>query len=109
MLTDKRNNSRILVVDDEADLCQMFESYFEIIGFETSSAGNAADAYALMEQGQYDVIITDISMPGEDGISLLGRVRHSMPDIPVILMAMFLLQSFEIGWNLTFGGGGRGS
>ncbi|HIJ87299.1 MAG TPA: response regulator [Desulfuromonadales bacterium] len=76
----------ILVVDDEAVVCRMVADYFQLAGFKTSTASNAADAYSMLEQEPYDVLITDVKMPGEDGISLLGRVRKAWPDFPVILM-----------------------
>ena len=77
---------RILVVDDEARFCQPLAEYFQEIGFITSTADNAADAYSLLLQEPYDAIVTDVKMPGEDGISLLGRVRQTWPEIPVIIM-----------------------
>jgi len=78
--------AHILIVDDEAAICQQLANYFHVIGFKTSSAGNAADAYSMLEQEQYDAIMTDVVMPDEGGISLLGRVRQTWPEIPVILM-----------------------
>ena len=77
---------RILVVDDEAAICLLVAVYFQKKGFNTITASNAADAYGMLEQEQYDAIITDVSMPGEDGVSLLGRIHKAWPDIPVILM-----------------------
>ena len=79
----------ILVVDDEEELCQMVEICLKQSGFRISLAGNAADAYNLLEQEQYDVIVTDVMMPGEDRISFLGRVHQAWPDIPVILMTAY--------------------
>jgi PAS domain S-box-containing protein len=76
----------ILVVDDEDAVCRMVADYFQLAGYKTSTASNAADAYSMLEQEPYDVLITDVKMPNEDGISLLGRVRKSWPDFPVILM-----------------------
>ena len=80
---------RILVVDDEEELCQMVEICLKQSGFRISTAGNAADAYNLLEREQYDVIVTDVMMPGEDGISFLGRVHQAWPDVPVILMTAY--------------------
>ncbi len=77
---------RILVVDDEELLRQMLEEYFQGVGFAVSTAGNAEAAYTLLLHEPYDAIITDVKMPGEDGISLLGRVRQRWPEIPVVLM-----------------------
>ena len=82
----ERLKPRILVVDDEAVLRQLLVEYFQDNGFEINTAGNASDAYSLLLQESYDVILTDVKMPDEDGISLLGRVRQKWPEIPVVLM-----------------------
>ncbi len=76
----------ILVVDDEAGLRQSLAEYFQLTGFAVNTADNASDAYTLLLQEPHDAIVTDVKMPGEDGISLLGRVRQKWPEIPVIIM-----------------------
>lgn len=78
--------SRVLVVDDEAELCQMLAIGLDKTRFQINFAENAAVAYSLLVQEPYDAIVTDVMMPGEDGISFLGRVHQAWPDIPVILM-----------------------
>lgn len=76
----------VLIVDDEAELCQTVSLLLEQAGFAASTAENVQDACDLLEQGGFDVVITDVMMPGDDGISLLGRARLITPEIPVILM-----------------------
>ncbi|MFA7059714.1 MAG: response regulator [Pedobacter sp.] len=87
-LQDGANQAKphVLIVDDEAELCHMVAICLQQSGFRISSAGNAADAYSLLEQEQYDAIVSDVMMPGENGISFLGRAHQTWPDIPVILM-----------------------
>ena len=77
---------RVMVVDDEPEICQMIALHLEKSGFCTTSFHNVGDAYNLLQQETFDAIVTDVMMPGEDGISFLGRVHQSWPDIPVILM-----------------------
>lgn len=90
-LQDGANQAKphVLIVDDEAELCHMVAICLQQSGLRISIAGNAADAYSLLEQEEYDAIITDVMMPGENGISFLGRVHKAWPDIPVILMTAF--------------------
>lgn len=76
----------ILVVDDEAEIRQMVALCLEKSGCRISSAADAAAAYALLEQELCDVIVTDVMMPGEDGIKFLARVHERWPDLPVIIM-----------------------
>jgi signal transduction histidine kinase len=77
----------ILIVDDEAvirDLCTR-----ALKGYNFVQAGNGQDALALFEQGGIDVILTDVMMPGMDGIELLKRIKAKEPTIVVIVMTGF--------------------
>lgn len=76
----------ILVVDDEQEIRQMVALCLEKSGCRISCAQDAVEAYALMEQETCDVIVTDVMMPGEDGIKFLARVHERWPDVPVIIM-----------------------
>ena len=81
-MTDKRH---ILICDDELDLREMVGRYLEKRGYEISLAENgAALEAALQARDDIDVIILDINMPGEDGLSILRRLRDTR-DIPVIM------------------------
>jgi len=77
---------RVLIVDDEAELCQMLAICLDKTRFSINFAENTAVAYKLMEEEPYDVIVTDVMMPGEDGIVFLGRVHETWPEIPVIIV-----------------------
>ena len=78
--------TRILIVDDEADIRQMVSICLKKSGFQVNSAENAEEAHKLLEMSPYDVIVTDVMMPGEDGIAFLGWVHNSWPELPVIMM-----------------------
>jgi len=77
----------ILIVDDEAvirDLCTR-----ALKGYNFVQAGNGQDALALFEKGGIDVVLTDVMMPGMDGIELLKRIKEKEPTIVVIVMTGF--------------------
>lgn len=76
----------ILVVDDEPDILQMVKLCLQKCHFRITCAGNVAEACRMLVLDQYDAIVSDVMMPGEDGIAFLGRVHESWPDLPVILM-----------------------
>ncbi|MFA5268884.1 MAG: PAS domain S-box protein [Methanoregula sp.] len=77
---------RILYVDDEANLLSLGKDFLEKGGeFSIDTAASAGEARALMTSGNYDAIISDYQMPGEDGITFLKSVRGSYTDIPFIL------------------------
>ncbi|MBV5340199.1 MAG: response regulator [Deltaproteobacteria bacterium] len=85
-LTEEQPMPHILVVDDEPQIRQMIALCLQKSRFRLSSAGNVDEACKILVVEQIDVIISDVMMPGEDGISFLGRVHDTWPDIPVILM-----------------------
>lgn len=66
---------RILVVDDEADTCDLIREVLERCGSEVTTAWSAAEALEAIGQSRPDVLISDIGMPEEDGYSLVGKVR----------------------------------
>ena len=78
--------THILVVDDEAVICQMVSLCLQKSRFRITCAESSAEACKLLVVDQFDAVICDIMMPGEDGIAFLGRVHESWPEMPVILM-----------------------
>ena len=65
---------RILVVDDEPLIRLGLMSLVEEWGYEADMAGDARSAIALMERERFDLVITDVDMPGMDGIALANYV-----------------------------------
>jgi signal transduction histidine kinase/CheY-like chemotaxis protein len=72
---------RMLVVDDEEDTRELLQAILERCGVEVETAGSAADGLVAFERMRPDVLLSDISMPGEDGYSLLRRVRALPGDV----------------------------
>lgn len=83
---DGQPTSHILIVDDEPVIRQLLSLCFQNDNYRISSARDVPEAWALLAMEQIDAIISDVMMPGEDGIAFLGRVHESWPDLPVILM-----------------------
>jgi PAS domain S-box-containing protein len=82
---------RILVVDDSADTVDMLRTLLEMDGAMVGTAGGGPEALELLEQESFDVILSDISMPGMDGFELLSRLRK-LPngrDVPVLALTGF--------------------
>ena len=75
----------ILIVDDHRDIRDLLARYLAKQGFRASVAESAAAARKAMQAGKIDLIVLDIMMPGEDGLSLTRSVREK-EDIPVILL-----------------------
>jgi CheY-like chemotaxis protein len=70
----------VLVVDDDADTLDAVRHLLEQAGARVSTAGSAADAFRCVEEARPDVLLSDIGMPGEDGCSLIRRVRGLGPE-----------------------------
>ncbi|HXG83823.1 MAG TPA: response regulator [Pyrinomonadaceae bacterium] len=66
---------RVLVVDDDADTCEMLTYVLTHWGAETKSSGSVAEAFSRINDWQPNVVLTDINMPGEDGYALINRLR----------------------------------
>jgi two-component system response regulator PilR (NtrC family) len=77
---------KILVVDDDETIR---ETLYELLSEEylCQTAETAEMAFIRLEADSYDVVLTDISMPGLSGLELLGQVRQRFPETPVIIIS----------------------
>jgi signal transduction histidine kinase len=76
----------ILLVDDEKDIREVLRLPLTDLGYEVLEAENGADALHLFARLQPPMILTDIKMPGMDGIELLQKVKHANPEVEVIMI-----------------------
>jgi two-component system response regulator HydG len=81
--------SRVLIVDDEPNMCEMLEADLTTRQFEVAWFTAAAGAFKSLQNEQFDVVLTDLKMPGIDGIQLCERIVANRPDIPVVVMTAF--------------------
>ncbi len=80
---------RILVVDDEERMCLSLKSLLERNNYRIDFTTSAGEALNMLARKGYDIVITDIKMPDEDGISLLRKAKEIDPYVVVILMTGF--------------------
>jgi two-component system response regulator PilR (NtrC family) len=80
---------KILIVDDELSMREFLTILLEREGYEVASAANAADALAQLEKGLFDLVVSDVQMPGLNGIELLGRIKSMAPDTAVLMITAF--------------------
>jgi len=80
---------RILVVDDEASLLMTLVANLELEGFDVMEARNGEQALELVKAHRFDVVLSDIRMPGLDGVDLCRHIHKLHPELPVILMTAF--------------------
>ena len=80
---------RILIIDDEQASSRTLKLHFNNCGFDVETAGDAEEGLAYIKTEQFDLVISDIRMPGRDGLSLLNEVHELMPELPVIMITAF--------------------
>jgi len=81
--------ARILVVDDELSIVQVLKTLLLRAGHAISAADNGLEARKLLKDNVYDLLITDVRLPGIDGISLLHEAKTIQPDLAVIVMTAY--------------------
>ena len=77
--------TRILVVDDEPDLCLLYQTVLQGEGYEVKTTTSAAHALDDMDRFHPDLVVMDIRMPGMDGIEAMGRMLNRKCDLPIVL------------------------
>jgi two-component system OmpR family response regulator len=79
---------RILVVDDDADLRRLIGDFLRSHGLDVDSAADARQMDACLAASKFDLVILDLMMPGEDGLSVLRRLRGPARPAVIMLSAM---------------------
>jgi CheY-like chemotaxis protein len=76
----------ILVVDDDKDACEMLSTVLTQSGYAVEAASDGFEALARLQQSQPDLVLTDLQMPGMNGLELIRRIHEEHPEAPVILV-----------------------
>jgi two-component system NtrC family response regulator/two-component system response regulator HydG len=80
---------RLIVIDDEVNAAVALETLLREDGYEVARAHDAKAGLALLETIEADVVLTDLRMPGMDGLELLARIKEIRPETMVILMTAY--------------------
>lgn len=80
---------RVLIVDDEVAMCKLLEADLNLRDFETSWFTAAEDALQSLKSEAFDLVLTDLNMPGMSGTMLCEQIVANRPDLPVIVMTAF--------------------
>jgi DNA-binding response OmpR family regulator len=81
---------RLLIVDDEPEIRNSLARRYRIKGYVVDTAEGGDSALMLLEQQPYHIVISDIKMPGIDGIELLRRIKIEYPMTRVIMMTGYV-------------------
>src|SRR6478735_2320587 len=80
------SKTRIIVVDDDARLRELLNRYLSDQGFSVRTASDANDMNRWLARERYDLMVLDLMMPGEDGLSIYRRLRGLGDKMPIIML-----------------------
>ena len=88
---------RILLADDDPSLCRVLQLKLQKHGYKVAAVANGRTALEQLEREQFDLLLSDIRMPGLDGIELLGEVQKQRPEMKVVLITAYatIVQAVE--------------
>lgn len=79
----------ILVIDDDVEVRNVLKTWFEHLGMDCVDVSSGEEALANLADREFDVVLTDIVMPGIEGLELTKRIKREWPELPVIIMTGF--------------------
>lgn len=79
----------VLIVDDEKSMCDLVQAALSISGFDTVTCQTADLALDRIREQDFDVVLTDVRMPGTSGLDLCEQITQLRPDVPVVVMTAF--------------------
>jgi two-component system NtrC family response regulator/two-component system response regulator HydG len=88
-VSSSTRKGRIVVIDDEVNAAAALEALLEQDGYDVERANDGRSGLQLVERHDPDVVLTDLRMPGMDGLELLGRIKQLRPDAMVIVMTAY--------------------
>ena len=83
------NNGKILIVDDEPNALQVLSAILSDAGYNVVESSNGEKAIKVISKKDIDVVVTDLKMPGKDGMQLFDYIIENYPDIPVIFLTAY--------------------
>ncbi len=88
-MSRQQPTSQVMIVDDERNMCELIETDLRIRNIASKWYTSATDAFDAIHQHNFDVILTDVRMPGTTGLQLCQQLSQFRPDIPVVVMTAF--------------------
>jgi two-component system response regulator (stage 0 sporulation protein F) len=89
MAEEVRHMKKILVVDDEENICRLYKEEFEDMGYTVTTVQDGTSALAALEAGSFDLVTLDMRMKGLDGIETLRKMKERNADLPVIISSAY--------------------
>jgi putative two-component system response regulator len=83
------NRTAILIVEDEEEIREAINSFLSGMGNDVAGAGTAEEGLELLARRRFDLLITDLKLPGIDGIELCRRARQSSPGVSIVVITAY--------------------
>jgi excisionase family DNA binding protein len=87
---------RILIVDDEQAVRDLVATYLSTADYDVETVEDGPTALERLQASEYDLLITDLKMPGMDGLSVIRETRRHNADIPIIIITAFSTEASAI-------------
>jgi len=87
---------RVLVVDDEASIRDLLSKTLALAEYDIDTAPDGRTAVGRLRAGQYDLLITDLKMPGMDGLTLIREARQLAPTLPIVIITAYSTETSAI-------------
>ena len=99
--TNNNMSKNILVVDDDPGTLKFVSHFLRKEGYEITEANDGAEAINLIDNSQFDLVLSDIRMPRVDGVALATNILSRVPTIPIILMTAVPFElTRSLGYNV---------
>jgi len=85
--SNSKSGERIVVVDDNQDICAFMSAALKAAGYEVETALEGAQAFALLRSRPADLLITDLFMPGQEGFETITRCRAEFPRTRIMVIS----------------------
>jgi CheY-like chemotaxis protein len=80
---------RVLICDDERDIRLLYRSAFQLLGADVTLAEDGNECVRVAEEGQPDMLVLDLMMPGRDGFSTMEEFHDRWPETPVYIVSAY--------------------
>ncbi len=86
IMTSRQSAPRVLIVDDEPEIRAFMSDALDIFGYQVGAAGNADEAFALVARNRFDLVMSDLRLPGLTGWDFVTRLRTLDPVMRLIML-----------------------
>ena len=97
-----KKKTTLLLVDDDRAMREMLRALFETHGYEVAEADSTDSALEQAANHEFDVVLSDIRMPGRSGLQLVSELHRLRPETPVVLMTAFGSMESAVDTTLEF-------